>query len=249
MSTVPRAVGERAVVYAVGADHRYQDLLLYSSEGEFAALPDLGGVKTADTWTPPRAYLDMEEYADGRASDRPQPDIWGVVAKGRWLAMSGDVIERLEPFISLVAEALPLESECAIGRELFVLNVLNPLDVHSVIDTSASYEDRLRAVESDRELIGYKGITLETVEALIEDVRAGELYPVLYPAFNEDRLPAVPSFFAVDRFLGDVFLLDHPDEDDTLLRRIDAFELTGLAMTMVWSSETGPERLNLFSDV
>lgn len=90
---------------------------------------------------------------------------------------------------------------------------------------------------------------MEDYDALVQDVHEGELYPLLYPAFIADQLPTVPTLFTIDRFSPDIFLLDHEDEVNTLLRRIDEFGITGLARQMVWSSETGPERLNLFGEV
>jgi hypothetical protein len=236
-------MSKKAVVYSVGADIRYQSLRLYSTSEEFAALPGLGGLPVGKSWPAPSAFVEPEE------KDAPAPDIWGPVGHGPYIAMSAEVIDRLEPFISLAAEVLPLKSQAATGQILFVLNVLNPLDVHTVIDTSFSDEDRIREVERDRELVERGKLRLEDYETLVEDVREGELYPVLYPAFIEDRLPTVPTFFTIDRLAPDIFLLDHEDEDDTLVRRIDEFGITGLARQMIWSSETGPKRLNLFRDV
>lgn len=236
-------MSERAVVYSAGADIRYQNLLLYSSPEEFANLPGIGGGTIGDRWVPPTAIVDPEDTV------APVPDIWGVVGRGSYLAMSGEVVARLEPFISLAAELLPLDSEAATGQLLFVLNLLSPLNVHAVIDTSFSDEDRLHEVEKDRELVEAGKLGLSDYESLAHDVREGELYPLLYPAFIEDRLPTVPTFFTIDRFSAGIFLLDYVDRADTLLRRIDEFDISGLARTLIWSSDTGPKRVNLFGDV
>jgi hypothetical protein len=232
----------KAAVYAAGTDYRFKTLRLYSSSEEFATLPDFGGVPVGNQWRNHRAVIANE------TEGLPAPDIWGVLGQSYTFAASADVLERLEPFISEAAELLPLDSQEAAGERLFALNVLDPLDLYAVIDTTAGEEERMRELEQDSALVG-DVLTQEEYEAILESARKGEVFPVLYPAFIEDELPTSATFFKIDQFLGDIFLLDREDDPDTLLRRVDEFGLTGMALTKLWSTESGAEHLNLFRDV
>jgi hypothetical protein len=61
--------------------------------------------------------------------------------------------------------------------------------------------------------------------------------------FREQALPEHTSLFRIG--LRALYLLDDLDAPDTLLRRIERFGLTGLELLPVWSSEGGPEDVNL----
>jgi hypothetical protein len=182
----------RKVVYDAHPDFSYQPLLLYSSDEEFHALPALDGVLIGERWPCPGVFI--EDYDDPDAP-LPQPDIWSVAGRGGCFAMSDQIVERLDPFISASCELLPLRSVEKTGQSLFALHVLNPLNVHEVIDTTASYEDRARALERKRERI-LDRLSAEHWEAAKRDLREGELYPLLHPVFVEEKLPSVPTFFA-----------------------------------------------------
>lgn len=221
-------------VYLVHGDvEKFQSLVLPLSDEEFAALPDLAGYRVADRWPMPPVHVENELA--------PEPDIWHLSTLSKSFAMSRDVIERLEPFISSAGELLPLRAGDSTVPELFALNILDPLDVHVVIDVAASDEER------GIELASYKGsVPQEEYDAIIADAQAGDPWPALYPAFIAGGLREASTFFKINRLPGSVFLLDRTDEGDTLLRRINRFAVTGLRIIRVWSSETGPERVNLF---
>jgi len=202
------------------------------SDEEFARLPALSGAPVAERWPVVGAHVSNETALT--------PDIWHVTLMSDAFAMLPEVAERLEPFLSQAGELLALGVE-PLGLDLLALNVLAPLDVHAVIDTSASDADREAEIATYVDLL-----PAEDHRQMVESMRAGELWPVLYPVFKPDALDRAPTFFKIDRLSGAIFLLDLDDESDTLLRRIQALGITGLVFDKIWSSASGPEEVNLF---
>jgi hypothetical protein len=180
------------------------------------------------SWTTPPVYFD--DYM------APNPDIWDL-SGGTTIATTADVVHRLEPFVSMSAEVLPLENRTGEELELFALNIVNKLNLEQCIDLSVGAEER-------RRLVGEAAADLPQSEAeqLLQGLDRGDPWPVLYPAFIQDCLHD-PTLCAV---LGKMLCIERDDLDDSLMRRIAAFNITGLAFTKIWSSATGPEAINLF---
>jgi hypothetical protein len=86
----------------------------------------------------------------------------------------------------------------------------------------------------------------EAAAAARAGLARGDPFPYLAPAFIAESLEIPATFFRVDRLTASKFLLERDDDEDTLLRRIERFGITGLDLRLVWSSETGPADWNLF---
>jgi hypothetical protein len=220
------------VVYLVNGDvARFQSLVLALPDEGFRRVPELDGEPVTARWTPPpveRVDLSL-----------PMPDIWTLASSPASFAMTREVAERLEPFISMAGELLPLRPEPHAGR-LYALNVCVVGDVHAVLDTRADYEERLRTVKED-----LRGIAGDETRGVLDLIEQGAAWPVLYPRFREKSLVAASTFFRV-KGLAAYFLHDLTSNDDTLLRRVELHGVTGLALRKVWSSAAGAEHINLF---
>lgn len=222
-----------ATVYVVDCDVvQYRSLLYDLPEHQLAQVPDLVGTPTAASWPSPPVYID--NY------DEPSPDVWHLTTIGKALVMTPAVIRRLEPFVSMAGELLVLRNNTGEEWDFFVLNVLKLLDHKLCIDTSHGAEERKQLLAKYADYL-----SSDDYDGLLRNATAGDPYPVLYPAFIPDCLVEEPTFFRVDRLTSTLFLLDR-DSDDTLLRRIERLGITGLVFDKVWSSETGPENINLF---
>jgi hypothetical protein len=186
---------------------------------------------------PPPVYIDDEEYIDTRDVET-NPDIWDL-SGGSTVATTPKIIERLEPFLSMSAEMLPLENRTGEELELLALNVVNQLDTEQCLDLSLGEEERKRLVDE-----AAADLSQSDAEELRRGLAQGDPWPVLYPAFRPDCL-GEPTFFTVSR-LPTIFCLERSDRDDSLLRRLAEFQVTGLGSTKVWSSVTGAEPINLF---
>ena len=219
-------------VYHVGGDLGYRSLLYDLSGEEFDRVPQFDGTPLRETWPTPPVYVD--NYL------APSPDVWHL-ASAFALAVTSPVVERLEPFLSLAGELLPLENHTGEEWEFLVMNILNVLDVHECIDISYSAEDRIRLLEEqDRRMIeaGHP--------ELVGGVRdRDDPYPLLYPAFVADAL-GEPTLFRVSRLAAAIFCLERDDREDSFQRRVERLGITGLLFDRVWSSVTGPEPVNLF---
>jgi hypothetical protein len=188
---------------------------------------------------PPPVCIDDEEYINSK-DVVTNPDIWDL-SGGSTLATTPQIIERLEPFISMSAEVLALENRTGEELDLFALNVVNQLDTDQCMDLSVGEEERRRLVE---EAASDVATSDADARELRRGLAQGDPWPVLYPAFRPDCL-GEPTFFTVSR-LGNIFCLERSDRDDSLLRRLAKFQVTGLGCTKVWSSVTGAEPINLF---
>jgi hypothetical protein len=223
-------------VYRVHADaERYRGLLLDASEAE----PLLTGEPAPDgsiaaVWRTPPVVIDRPEGES--------PDIWQLSSLAMTPVMTPSVIERLEPFLSVTGELLPLNNTTSEAWNFLALHVLRVLPVSDCLDFSVGAGLRERQLRSALELTG----TENTDEAVRARASRGDPWPYLAPAFIADSLDLPPAFFKIDRLPATLLLLDRQDEPDTLLRRIEAFALNGLVFEQVWSSETGPEDVNLF---
>lgn len=233
----------RLSVYRVSFDvQRYRSLVFDVSSEDWDEIPDLDGrCRLAIDWPHPPVRLDNKKA--------PSPDVWHLTSMGRALVMTPPVVERLEPFVSMAGELLPLRNNTDEEWEFLVLNVLIVLDHQELIDVSMGAEERRREVEMAAEIERKEATTADEREDIEETVlawREGEVWPVLYPAFIAEHLPEKPTLFRIDRLASSLFLCDQDDSSDTLLRRIERLQLTGLRLTRVWSTDTGPEEINLF---
>jgi hypothetical protein len=186
---------------------------------------------------PPPVYIDDEVYVDTNPL-APDPDIWNL-SVGTTLATTPEIIERLEPFLSMSAELLPLENRTGDELELFALNIVNQLDTEQCMDLSVCEEERRRLVEE-----AAARLTTSEAEELRRGLAEGDPWPVLYPEFKPDCL-GDPTLFTVSR-LGMMLCVERDDHDDSLMRRISELSITGLGFTKLWSSVTGAEPINLF---
>ncbi len=115
-----------------------------------------------------------------------------------------------------------------------------------VLDTSVGYERRL-ALLDERLSRAADVIAFGEAEALRAEVVAGRMaHPFLAPAFIADELGHALTFFRVEG-LSRIFVLDQNEANDSLLRRIKARGLTGVASEPVWSSASGPRDINLYA--
>jgi hypothetical protein len=220
---------EDHTIYVVHGDvENYQSLVLSLTDAEYRRVPELTGRPVQDTWIPPP--VESEDLA------LPKPDVWRVSTPPKTFAMSPTVVERLEPFISMAGELLPL---CFAQEELFALNLLEPIEVGAVLDLAANAAERRAEVERVAD-----SLPSADYRALVEALEAGDPWPVLQPVFREENLALEPTFFKIDRLPASWFLNDPPGED-TLLPRIEALGITGLMLQKVWSRATGPEPINL----
>jgi hypothetical protein len=231
-------------VHAVEFDAvRYRSLLFdVASEEEFAAIPDLNGwLPLAAAWRAPRVLVDEDRIEGFEA--QTDPDIWHLSSMGQALVMQPSIVERLQPFLTLSGELLPLRTASG-DLELQALNVLNVLRVEECIDLSVRAEERAHWLTEVRERMSLEQMSAEDYADLLRGAAEGDPWPVLYPDFVEAGLGRIPTFFRVDRLTASIFLLDRDDEDDTLLRRLDRLGITGLTVRQVWSSQTGAEDIN-----
>lgn len=227
------AEGER-VIFLVEADlGAYQSLVMEPSE--YDRVPALRGQSVADAWQAPLVVSDDASL--------PVPDIWHVTMNTpSSFAMSLSVAERLEPFVGLAGELLPLRTPTAGTSGLFVLNILVWLEFRHTIDLAASRPERERMM---RTLVEDGVISAEELPDFLARSMSGNGWPLLYPDFIEENLPEKPTLFRVE-WLPGVFMLDAVEGEDTLAGRIERLGITGLNFTKLWSSATGPEPLDFF---
>jgi hypothetical protein len=228
-------------VYWIWADvSRYRSLLFDLPEPELTEeYLFFHGSPKRESWPslPPPVCIDDEVYVDTDPL-APDPDIWDL-SSGTTVATTPEIIERLEPFLSMSAEVLPLENHTGEELELFALNIVNQLDTEQCMDLSVGEEERRRLVEE-----AATRLTASEAEELRRGLAQGDPWPVLYPEFKPDCL-GDPTLFTVSR-LGAMFCVEREDYDDSLMRRISEFGITGLGFTLLWSSVTGAEPINLF---
>lgn len=223
-----------ATVYFVDFDvGGYRSLLLDISEDEFDQLPALDGQIAAEVWPTPPVIIEPSTF------DFPSPDVWHLMSIGKAPVVTAEVADRLEPFISAAGELLPLRNNTPVRGDFYALNVLNQVSMES-LDLSYGADERGRLLDEYASLL-----SADDYRNVMEGVKEGNPWPVLYPAFISGRLVSVSTFFRVTGLQSVIFVLDRDGDDDTLSQRIQAFEITGLTLVKVWSSETGPEDLNL----
>jgi hypothetical protein len=105
-----------SLVYRIGFDvERYQSLLFDLPEPPSELF---NGRPRASTWTPQPVYA-YESRLD-------RPDIWHLFGAAV-LVLDEEVVETLEPFVSMAGELLPLR-RVPTQEELFALNVLGAID-------------------------------------------------------------------------------------------------------------------------
>jgi hypothetical protein len=220
-------------VYYVAFDVEHYHSLLFdvASDAEFAEIPDLHGRRVADVWPTPAVIV---HEAEGGAD----PDFWHLFSMGQAVVVAAPLVERLEPFLSIAGELLPLTPRNR-PHPLLALNVLTNLPVDECIDLEQRADERAQALADLR-----RRVDADDYAAILEGAADGDPWPVLYPDFVADRLDFAPSFFRVDRLPASIFLLDWDEAEDTLLRRITRLALEGLAFERVWSTESGAEAVN-----
>jgi hypothetical protein len=220
-------------VYYVGFEvERFQSLLFdVADDEEFAAIPDLVGGPLRDVWPTPPVYTDVPEL--------PEPDIWHLTSMGQALVVTPPVVEKLEPFLTAAGELLPLRNHTGGRHEFLAYNALRVLVDRECIDLER------RAAEREQMLKIYGSLVDDDLADMADDAGHPDPWPVLYPDFIAERLPSEPGLFRVNRLPSTLFLLDHDDAADTLLRRFTTFQLQGLSFLKVWSSSDGAVEINL----
>jgi hypothetical protein len=215
-------------VHTVRADlERFRSLLLDLPEEEFGS---------------PRSRLDAAPpvYIDN--FDAPSPDVWQLTSMGNIFVVTPNVIEKLEPFLSLAGELVALRNATNEAWEFRALRITNLFNLEDCVDVSFGHVERMRLLKES-----LKSATREEAELVTARVAAGDPFPFLAPAFRVKCFTEAPAtLFQLDRLRGTVFLLDRDDRSDTMLRRIEQLNISGLQLDCVWSSESGPRGTNLF---
>lgn len=112
----------RASVYLVRPELDHFRSLLYDLPGEEtpAACYGFFGESKLEAWPDPPVYI------DNLAAETP--DIWYLASAGIF-AFTPSIIEKLEPFVSMAGELLPLSKKNEfVGESLYALNILNLID-------------------------------------------------------------------------------------------------------------------------
>jgi hypothetical protein len=219
-------------VFYVGFEvERFQSLLFdVAGDEEFATIPDLVGRPLRDVWPTPPVYTHVPQL--------PEPDIWHLTSMGQALVVTPPVVEKLDPFLTAAGELLPLLDHTGGQREFLAYNPLRVLMDRECIDLER------RAAEREQMLRIYASYHDEDFGDMMDDAGHSDPWPVLYPDFIAERLPSEPGLFRVNRLPATLFLLDHDDAADTLLRRFTTFQLQGLSFLKVWSSSDGAVEIN-----
>lgn len=170
------------------------------------------------------------------------PDVWCLISFSDVFVVTPPVIRRLEPFLSMAGDLVPLKNATREAWEFRALQITSALKLEEFVDVTYGHEERLRLLRLSLDRVGS-----EDAEILLANAAAGDIFPYLAPAFRAEPFADVPStFFRLDRFPATVFLLDRDDDDDTLLRRLERYNMSGLSLNQVWSSDAGPRDINLF---
>lgn len=105
-------------VFQVTPDvNRYQHLLWDLPSDRLLSAPSFKGEKVSAVWNPPPVHSPKPL--------RPVPDIWAVGVGSGGLAFSSDAVDKLDMFLEMAGELLPLRYK---SEQLMVLNILDPLD-------------------------------------------------------------------------------------------------------------------------